>query len=341
MRQQNPRLTAVNGTTRSTDIAGALISVIQNATQPANDAQCGAPRTLAAIGAALCTGHLQHDPANHAWQNRDQIVLTNSRASSVLFPLLELTGYAVGPARAPRVSGADPVQQTVFDAVQIALAERKLAAEFNEPDLSIVDHRTYVLATNHCVNSDLHDGAFKLAGEQGLNKLIVLCEGNTRHASGELIERFASFGFNVIGPVDGHNVIAVGKAIAQAKAQLFKPSIIICDPLSPRRPDAVAPEKSGDKDRNAALRVWDNSTIGAARRARWQALFAAYSDSHPQQADRFERAITGRIEDGISLASEQVRSQSQPFVNRTVNRSVSMPVHSTRNRRHTVSAALT
>src|SRR5574339_521092 len=174
------------------DLANALRALAMDAVEKAKSGHPGMPMGMAEIAVALWTRHLRHNPANPAWPGRDRFVLSNGHGSMLLYALLHLTGYALPieelkrfrqlhsktPGHpeygyAPGVeTTAGPLGQGLANAVGMAMAEKLLAAEFNKPGHSIVDHHTYVFMGDGCMMEGISHEACALAGTWKLNKLI-------------------------------------------------------------------------------------------------------------------------------------------------------------------------
>jgi len=236
--------------------ADAIRALAMDAVQQANSGHPGAPMGMAEVAQALWTRHLRHDPANPAWANRDRFVLSNGHGSMLIYALLHLTGYdlPMGELRRfrqlhsrtpghPEVgvtpgveTTTGPLGQGLANAVGMALAESLLAAEFNRPGHTIVDHHTYAFAGDGCLMEGVSHEVCSLAGTLGLGKLVVLYDDNGISIDGEVkhwfgddtAARFESYGWRVIGGVDGHDVAAVDAAIARARTQTDKPTLIVC-----------------------------------------------------------------------------------------------------------------
>jgi transketolase len=249
-----PTLRAVSLSMRS-QMANALRALAMDAVQKANSGHPGMPMGMAEIAVALWGGHLSHNPANPHWLNRDRFVLSNGHGSMLQYALLHLTGYALPIEEVIRFrqfgsrtpghpefgltpgieTTTGPLGQGLANAVGMALAEKLLAAEFNRPGFDIVDHRTYVFVGDGCLMEGVSHEAASLAGTWRLNKLIAIYDDNgisiDGHVQGwfndDTARRFEAYGWHVIGPVDGHDVDAVDRALAAAKAETQRPTLII------------------------------------------------------------------------------------------------------------------
>ena len=336
-------------------MANAIRALAMDAVQQANSGHPGAPMGMAEIAVALwgprsadgaVHGHLRHSPRNPHWANRDRFVLSNGHGSMLVYALLHLTGYPLPmqelkhfrqlhskTAGHPEVgitpgieTTTGPLGQGLTNAVGMALAEKLLAKEFNRDGHTIVDHHTYVFMGDGCLMEGISHEASALAGAWKLNKLIALYDDNGISIDGQVTPwfidntalRFAAYGWNVIGPIDGHDVAAVSRALADAKNSADKPTLIICkthigqgspnrantakahgEPLGAdeikltraalgwtHEPFVVPPEVYHD---------WDAKARGLAAEAEWDAAFAAYKAAHPALAADFTRRIKGEL----------------------------------------------
>jgi transketolase len=241
----------------STDLANALRALAMDAVQRANSGHPGMPMGMADIAEVLWRHHMVHDPARPRWPDRDRFVLSNGHGSMLLYALLHLTGYDLPMAQlaafrqlhsmtpghpefgcAPGVeTTTGPLGQGIANAVGMALAERLLAAEFNRPGHEIVNHRTWVFLGDGCLMEGISHEACSLAGTLGLGKLVAFYDDNRISIDSEKgsIEnwftddtpaRFEAYGWNVIRSVDGHDPVAIDRAIATAKTQTDRPTLV-------------------------------------------------------------------------------------------------------------------
>ncbi len=348
--------------TSDAEMANALRALAMDAVEAAKSGHPGMPMGMAEIAVALWRRHLKHSPASPHWPDRDRFLLSNGHGSMLQYALLHLAGYDLpmgelqnfrqlhsktpGHPEHGATPGVEtttgPLGQGLANAVGMALAERLLAAEFNRPGHTIVDHRTYVFAGDGCLMEGISHEACSLAGTLGLAKLVVLYDDNGISIDGKVEgwftddtpKRFAAYGWNVIPNVDGHDVDAVDHAIAQARAQAARPTLICCKTVIGKG----APEKAGTADCHgsalgekevAATRValgwphppfsipdavragWDARAAGATREADWSARFAAYRAAHPALATEFERRVSGALPaDWQRVVSAFVESQN-------------------------------
>jgi len=219
-----------------------------------------------------------------------------------------------------------PLGQGITNAVGMALAEKLLATEFNQPGHHIVDHHTYVFMGDGCLMEGISHEACALAGAWKLNKLIALYDDNGISIDGQVApwfidntpQRFAAYGWNVIDAVDGHDAVAVSKAIADAKNSADKPTLIVCKTSigkgSPNRANTSKAhgEPLGAEEIKLTREAlgwthepfvipkdvyanWDAKQSGAAREAEWNKAFAAYKAAHPALAKEFVRRMKGEL----------------------------------------------
>ena len=232
----------------------AIRVLAADAVQKANSGHPGLPLGAAAIGYELWANHMNHNPKNPEWENRDRFILSGGHGSTLLYSLLHLFGYGLtlddiksfrqwgsktpghpeyGVTRGVEAS-TGPLGAGMAMAVGMAMAEAHLAARFNKEGYSVVDHYTYALGGDGCMMEGINYEAFSLAGTLKLNKLIVLydsnkisIEGNTDIAFREDVPaRMRALGFQVLEVKDGNDLTEIGKAIEEAKANKEQPSFI-------------------------------------------------------------------------------------------------------------------
>jgi len=347
-------------TSHSRDQANALRALAMDAVQAANSGHPGAPMGMAEMAVALWDQHLCHNPANPQWPDRDRFVLSNGHASMLLYGLLHLTGYELPLEELKRFRQMDsktpghpeqgltpgvetttgPLGQGLANAVGFALAEKLLGDEFNRPGHRIVDHHSYVFLGDGCLMEGISHEVCSLAGTLKLNKLIALYDDNGISIDGpvqgwfadDTPTRFAAYGWNVIAAVDGHDVVAVSRAIAQARDSADKPTLICCRTIigrgSPHRAgtakvhgeplgaEEIARTREaigwphGPFDIPEAVRAaWDARSRGAAAEAGWRERLAAYRAAHPQLAVEFERRMAGRLHAGFEALALKTLSE--------------------------------
>jgi transketolase len=327
-------------------MANAIRALAMDAVQLANSGHPGAPMGMADMAVALWGDHLRHNPANPHWADRDRFVLSNGHASMLIYAVLHLAGYDLSidelkkfrqlhskTAGHPEVgvtpgveTTTGPLGQGITNAVGFALAEKLLAAEFNRPSHAIVDHHTYAFLGDGCLMEGISHEAAALAGAWKLGKLIALYDDNGISIDGPVkpwfvdntAERFKAYGWNVIGPVDGHDTKAVSKAIADAKKSTDKPTLVICKTQigkgSPNRAntakahgeplgaDEIGLTRSALQWPHAPFELpeavyaeWDAKAAGAKTEAAWNERFAAYAKAFPDLAAEFTRRMKGEL----------------------------------------------
>lgn len=238
------------------DLANAIRALSMDAVQKAKSGHPGAPMGMADIAEVLWRDHLNHNPADPAWANRDRFVLSNGHGSMLLYSLLHLSGYDVsvedlknfrqlhsktaGHPEYGYCPGVEtttgPLGQGIANAVGMALAEKILADQFNKDDAAIVDHHTYVFMGDGCMMEGISHEVCSLAGTLGLGKLIVFYDDNGISIDGEVegwftdntVGRFQSYGWQVIPNVDGHDHEEIEMAIETAKKNPEQPTLICC-----------------------------------------------------------------------------------------------------------------
>jgi len=324
------------------ELANAIRALSMDAVEAAKSGHPGMPMGMADIAQVLWGDFLRHNPANPKWPGRDRFVLSNGHGSMLLYSLLHLTGYdlpidqlkkfrqlhskTAGHPEASEFPGIEtttgPLGQGLANAVGFALAERVLAARFNQPDCGIVDNYTYVFLGDGCLMEGISHEACSLAGTWKLGKLIAVYDDNGISIDGEVHgwftddthKRFEAYGWQVIGPIDGHDPAAVAAALEQARKDTDRPSLIMAKTII----GWGAPNKQGTeathgaplgKDEVAATRAhigwnyppfvvpgeiyagWDARAKGAAAEAAWNENFAKYKKLHPELAAEFERRV--------------------------------------------------
>ena len=341
----NPSLQSVIDPAQRRRLANAIRFLAIDAVEAANSGHPGAPMGMADIAEVLWRGHLHHNPANPQWPNRDRFVLSNGHASMLLYALLHLSGYALPleevrrfrqlhsmtPGHpeygcAPGVeTTTGPLGQGLANAVGMALAERLLAREFNRPGHDVVDHYTYVFAGDGCLMEGISHEVCSLAGTLGLNKLIVYyddngisIDGHVEHWFGEdTAKRFVAYGWNVIGPVDGHDALALERASVEARTS-ERPSLIVCTTSigwgSPHKAGGheVHGAPLGQAEAEATRRAldwpyapfeipqdiyqaWDARPRGAALEQAWNRRLQAYAQAYPELAAQLRRRLSGEL----------------------------------------------
>jgi len=321
-----------------------------DAVQKANSGHPGAPLGCAPIAYLLYHKLMKHNPTHFKWADRDRFVLSNGHASALLYSTLFLTGYDMtlddlkqfrqwhsktpGHPESGEVGGVEvttgPLGQGFGMAVGMAIAEKHLAATYNKPGHSIVDHHTYVL----CGDGDLMEGisheSGSLAGTLQLGKLIVLYDDNLISLDGptewsyteDVLKRFDAYHWHTSRVSDGNDLAAIEKAIEEAKAVTDKPSLIAVRTVigygSPKAgTNAVHGEALGAANVAAtkkffgfpedqsfyvpddALKNWRQAVDrGKEFEAEWNQRFDAYAKEYPELAEQFKRTMVNKRKAG-------------------------------------------
>lgn len=297
---------------------------------------------MADIAEVLWRKHLRHNPADPRWPNRDRFILSNGHGSMLLYSLLHLTGYEVtiddiknfrqlhsitaGHPEVDMTPGVEtttgPLGQGLANAVGMAVAEKILAKRFNRPGHEVIDHRTYVFMGDGCLMEGVSHEACSLAGVWGLNKLTCFYDDNgisiDGHVEGwfkdDTAMRFRSYGWNVIGPIDGHDANQIQKAIEQSQQQTKQPTLIICKTTigwgSPNMAGThdVHGAPLGEKETAATREAlgwshppfeipqairdsWNAKAVGEQLQQSWFKQFEEYAVAFPRLAEEFKRVI--------------------------------------------------
>ncbi|CAJ1898056.1 MULTISPECIES: transketolase [Aeromonas] len=328
------------------ELANAIRALSMDAVQKANSGHPGAPMGMADIAEVLWRSHLRHNPNNPKWADRDRFILSNGHGSMLLYSLLHLSGYDLSiddlknfrqlhsrtPGHpeygyAPGVeTTTGPLGQGITNAVGMAIAEKAMADQFNQPGHDIVDHYTYAFMGDGCLMEGISHEACSLAGTLQLGKLIAFWDDNgisiDGHVEGwftdDTVKRFEAYGWHVIPAVDGHNSEAINAAIEAAKAETGKPTLICCRTIigygspnksgshdchgSPLGNDEIAAARAFLKWDHAPFVIpadiaaeWNGQEKGAKLEADWAAKFAAYEAAHPTLAAEFKRRTAGDL----------------------------------------------
>jgi transketolase len=339
-------LTKFDAATDHRRLANALRMLSVDAVEQAKSGHPGAPMGMADIAEVLWRRYLKHDPADPRWPDRDRFVLSNGHASMLLYALLHLSGYdlSIDELKRFRQLGSKtpghpeygvtpgvetttgPLGQGLANAVGMALAEKLLAAEFNRPGHTIVDHRTYAFVGDGCLMEGLSHEACSLAGVLGLEKLTVIYDDNGISIDGPVKQwfadntpaRFAAYGWRVLCDIDGHDAAAVERALSEAQKLTGKPTLICCKTVI----GWGAPDKAGSHDVHgaplgateaaatrtalgwpfAAFEVppdikaaWNARERGSREHLAWQRRFEAYGAAFPDLAAEFSRRTAGEL----------------------------------------------
>ena len=318
---------------------------------------------------ALWDRFLKHNPADPTWPNRDRFVLSCGHASALLYSLLHLTGYDLPMEELKRFrqwgsktpghpehgltpgveATTGPLGQGFGNAVGMALAERWLASRFNRPGHEIIDHHTYAIVSDGDLQEGIASEAASMAGTMGLGKLILLyddnnisIEGNTDITFGENVaQRFEAYGWHVTGPIEGMDLEVVSSALAAAKSETEKPSIIVCRTVigygSPNRAGTglahgeplgeeevvLAKEKLGWRfDEAFTIPAEAGAHLGAARergkakQAEWNSAFSEYREAFPAEAQELDGALRGRLPQGWEEGLDGLFDDPKPIATR-------------------------
>jgi transketolase len=339
----------MNAPASERDLANAIRALAMDAVEAAKSGHPGMPMGMAEIALALWGRHLQHNPRNPAWPNRDRFVVSNGHGSMLLYALLHLTGYDLPVSElarfrqlhsktpghpefgcAPGVeTTTGPLGQGISNAVGMAIVERVLAAEFNRPGYDIVDHHTYAFMGDGCMMEGVSHESCALAGTLGLGKLIAIYDDNGisidsdkgqigQWYTDDVKKRFQAYDWQVIGPLDGHDVEAVDRAIRKAKRETARPSLIIAKTViakgAPTKANTGAAHGAplGDKEVAATREAigwpyppfeipepvragWDARRRGASRERKWAKLFSGYEREHAELGAEFKRRTSGAL----------------------------------------------
>ncbi|MGD8808063.1 MAG: transketolase [Gammaproteobacteria bacterium] len=338
-------------------LANAIRFLAMDAVQAARSGHPGMPMGMADIAEVLWNDFLRFDPGSPEWPDRDRFVLSNGHGSMLLYAVAWLTGYPIEleelrqfrqlgsrtaghPEREPEIgieTTTGPLGQGVANAVGMAIAERALGAQFNRPGHTIVDHHTYVFLGDGCLMEGISHEACSLAGTLGLGKLIALYDDNGISIDGptkgwftdDTAARFRAYGWHVVADVDGHDPAAISAALAAARSEQNRPSLICCRTVigygSPHKKGTAATHGSPlGEDEVAATRgaldwpyapfevpdeiraAWDARERGGALSAQWASRFEAYRAAHPDLAAEFERRMSGRLPQNWDQQADEV-----------------------------------
>ena len=339
------------------ELANAIRALSMDAVQRANSGHPGMPMGMADIAEVLWNDFHKHNPKNPNWSDRDRFVVSNGHGSMLLYSLLHLAGYDLsiqdlkdfrqlhsktpGHPEYGDTPGVEtttgPLGQGVSNAVGLALAEKMLAAQFNQDSLDIVDHYTYAFVGDGCLMEGISHEACSLAGTLELGKLIVFYDDNGISIDGEIDGwftddtpmRFRAYGWDVIESVDGHDSAQIKSAIESAKKETSKPTIICCKTVI----GWGAPNKQGTSDAHGAplgddeiklvreklnwshepfeipdsiYSEWNAVEKGVQVETQWQEKFNTYKTKYPELAAEFERRTQNKLPDTWQKDSMQV-----------------------------------
>lgn len=352
-------------------LANAIRALAMDAVQQANSGHPGAPMGMADIAEVLWRGVLKHNPQNPQWINRDRFVLSNGHGSMLQYALLHLTGYDLSVddlkqfrqlhSRTPGhpeygytvgvETTTGPLGQGLANAVGFALAEKILAAQFNRDNFNVIDHHTYCFLGDGCLMEGISHEVSSLAGTLKLGKLIAFYDDNGISIDGEVegwftdntSQRFAAYGWQVIGQIDGHDSEAIRNAIIEAHADTTRPTLIICKTVI----GCGSPNKQGKEDCHGAplgaaeiaatreamaweygafevpediYEAWDCRIKGDVLEKNWQGQFNAYQKAYPDLAQELIRRLKGELPASFALQAkayiEEVANKGETIASR-------------------------
>ncbi len=330
--------------------ANTIRALAMDGVQAANSGHPGLPMGMADVAAVLWSRHLKHNPKDPHWADRDRFVLSAGHGSMLLYSLLHLSGYDLGiedlknfrqwESRTPghpehgMTPGVEtttgPLGQGISNAVGMAMAERWLATRFNHSGEAVVDHFTYVIASDGEMMEGVSHEACSLAGHLKLSKLIVLYDDNHISIDGDtalsfsedVLKRYAAYGWHV-QHADGHDMLSIDAAIEKARSETERPSIIAMRTEighgSPNRAGTakVHGEPLGEEELRLSKQQigWDPDAYfyvpeemktytklsvanGQNYQSEWEKRFAAFRRGNPDLAKEFENTMSGALPDG-------------------------------------------
>lgn len=326
--------------------ADAIRFLSIDAVEKANSGHPGMPMGMADIATVLWREFLVHNPNNPQWSNRDRFILSNGHGSMLHYALLHLSGYDLsldeikkfrqlhsktpGHPEVGLTPGIEtttgPLGQGFANAVGMALAEKNLAAHFNQPSRSIVDHFTYVFLGDGCLMEGISHEAASLAGCLGLGKLIVFWDDNNISIDGNVSgwfkdntpERFKAYHWHVIPEIDGHDPQQIKLAIEKARKVTDNPSLLCCKTkIAFGAPNLVDSHQAhgaalGEKEVAATrlalhwnyppfeipkdiYQAWDARSKGDMLEKAWEEKWTAYQTAFPELAEEYQRRINRKL----------------------------------------------
>ncbi|MBA2077408.1 transketolase [Rhodanobacter sp. PCA2] len=336
-------------------LANAVRALAMDAVEKAKSGHPGMPMGMADIAEVLWNDFHSHNPANPHWFNRDRFLLSNGHGSMLQYALLHLSGYDLpmselerfrqlhsktpGHPEAHETVGVEtttgPLGQGIANGVGFALAEKVLAERYNRPGFDVVDHHTWVFCGDGCLMEGISQEAISLAGTWKLGKLTLIYDDNNISIDGEVpgwftddtAARFEACGWHVIRDVDGHDAEKIKAAIAAAKAETGKPSLVMCKTIigfgspnkegteachgAPLGKDEIAAARDMLDWRYAPFEIpaeiyagWDAKQAGAKREAAWNALFADYARANPELAAELQRRLAAKLPENWAAESQ-------------------------------------
>ncbi|MFQ5569775.1 MAG: transketolase [Rhodothermales bacterium] len=338
-----------------TDLDELTINTIRflavDAVQRANSGHPGMPMGAAPMAYALWHRHLKHNPKDPAWPDRDRFILSAGHGSMLLYALLHLTGYdlSLEDLRDFRQFGSKtpghpenfitpgvetttgPLGQGFANGVGMAVAERFLAAHFNQPGFPLFDHHTYAIVSDGDLMEGVTHEAASLAGHLGLGKLIYLYDDNKISIDGstdlafteDVLKRFEAYGWHVQRVDDGNDLTAIDAAIVAAREEAERPSLIAVRTIigfgSPNKQNTAGVHGSPLGEEEVALtrrnlgwpedrtfyvpeavreHLREAATTGAQKQAAWNDLLHRYREAYPEQAQQLDAWLGGELPDG-------------------------------------------
>ncbi len=350
------------------ELANAIRALAMDAVQKARSGHPGMPMGMADIAEVLWNDFLHHNPTNPQWFNRDRFILSNGHGSMLQYALLHLTGYDLsiedlkafrqlhsktpGHPEHGETPGIEtttgPLGQGLANGVGMALAEKLLAKQFNQPGYELINHHTYVFLGDGCLMEGISHEACSFAGTLGLGKLIAFYDDNGISIDGHVNtwfnenvpERFRAYHWHVISDVDGHDADSIKNAIIEAQSQQDKPTLICCKTtIGYGAPNLAGTEHChgsplGEREIEAARNAlnwsyapfeipeaiyaqWDARKKGQQHEAEWQTLLNQYSTHYPELAQTLHRRIQGDLPKNWS-------STVQDFLNQVIEKKASI-----------------
>ncbi|MBI2852888.1 MAG: transketolase [Chloroflexi bacterium] len=321
-----------------------------DAVEKAKSGHPGTPMGAAPVAYVLWDRFLKHNPVDPKWPDRDRFILSCGHASMMLYSLLYLTGYPLlihdiknfrqWESRTPGhlehgvTPGVEttvgPLGQGFGNAVGMAIAEKHLSEKYNRPGLDIINHFTYAVLSDGDMEEGISSEAASLAGALSLGKIVFLYDANKVSIEGQVditfnedvCQRFQSYGWHTVGPIDGMDLSAVESAIREARAETSRPSLIVCNTVigygSPNKAGtgaahgeplgadevALTRRKLGWKfesfavPHEALLHFRRALERGGRWQQEWQEKMDAYRRAYPDEARRLEEDLKGDLPEG-------------------------------------------
>ncbi len=325
----------------------AIRALSIDAVEKANSGHPGAPMGLAPLAYTLFTRHLKHNPSNPNWIDRDRFVLSCGHASMLLYSVLHLTGYDLtiedlkdfrqlesrtpGHPESFATPGVEtttgPLGQGVANGVGFALAEKLVAARFNQPDAAPIDHRTWVIASDGDLMEGISAEASSLAGQLGLDKLVMFWDDNEvtldgpaswSFSSEDVVKRYEAYGWRVLAITDGNDLAEIDRVMTEAAQSDGRPTFVrVRTTIGFGAPTRAGLSKSHGSPLGAeeaagakATYGWthepfvipdevysaaDQTEAGKVAEQSWNTLYSSYETAHPDLAEELERAMSGEL----------------------------------------------